>query len=147
VSTLLWGTPYAIRSYPDDTVQHVAVVTGKVKVATLDGFSETLVPDEMTIYKNNEMIRKSGFNHEAVLGWKDGVLQFNNTDFAGVTDQLAVWYGVDFIIDDDLIIEGRYTGVYRNESLENVLKGISFSSDFEFIIDDNIVRITKPQIK
>jgi hypothetical protein len=93
------------------------------------------------------MIRKSGFNHEAVLGWKDGVLQFNEADFATVTDQLSVWYGVDFIIDSDLRIHGKYTGVYRDESLENVLKGISFSSKFEFIINDKIVRITKPQIR
>ena len=118
--------------------------TGKVNVATTNCFSETLVPDEMTIYKNNEMIRSAGFNHNAILGWKDGFLQFNSADFREVTGQLSRWFGVDFIVDKGLKVEGKYTGAYRNESLENVLKGISFSSDFEFIIEDKIVRITKP---
>jgi ferric-dicitrate binding protein FerR (iron transport regulator) len=90
------------------------------------------------------MTRKSTFDHNAVLGWKDGLLQFSNADFNEVTEQLSRWYGVEFVVDAGLVIEGKYTGTYRNESLENILKGIAFSSDFDFTIDKKVVRISKP---
>lgn len=143
-TTRVLGTSFDIRSYATEKVKHVAVVTGKVEVATINGLSEILIPDEMTIYNNNEMTRKSSFDHNAVLGWKDGLLQFNNADFNEVTEQLSRWYGVDFVVDAGLVIEGKYTGTYRNESLENVLKGIAFSSDFDFMMDEKVVRISKP---
>jgi ferric-dicitrate binding protein FerR (iron transport regulator) len=142
-TTKVMGTSFDVRSYEDEQVQHVAVVTGKVKVEALNGLSEILVPDEMTIYKNNEMIRTSGFNRNVVLGWKDGLLQFKDSDFHNVTEQLSRWYGVEFDIEKTLKIKGRYTGSFRDESLENVLKGISFSSDFTFIIKDKTVLITQ----
>ena len=143
-TTRVLGTSFDVRSYTDEQAQHVAVVTGKVTVATANGLSETLTPDEMTIYKNDEMIRTSGFNHNVVLGWKDGLLQFNASGFHEVIGQLSLWYGVEFNVDENLKIEGKYTGSYRDESLENVLKGISFSSDFNFVINNKIVSITKP---
>ncbi|HEX5168761.1 MAG TPA: FecR domain-containing protein [Cyclobacteriaceae bacterium] len=144
-TTRVLGTSFDIRSYSDEKEKHVAVVTGKVMVATITGLSETLTPDEMTIYKNNKMTRTSGYNHDTVLGWKDGFLEFKGADFFEVTDQLSRWYGVDFRVEKGLKIDGKYTGEYRNESLENVLKGIAFSSDFEFTIEDKIISITKPK--
>jgi len=142
-TTQVLGTSFDVRSYDSEQCQHVAVVTGKVKVATLNGQSETLIPNEMTVYSNDEMTRTSGFNHSAVLGWKDGLLQFKSADFLEVTNQLSRWYGVEFRIDKGLKISGQYTGSFRDESLENVLKGISFSSSFTFTINDKTVLITQ----
>lgn len=143
-TTRVLGTSFDIRSYATEKSKHVAVVTGKVEVATTNGLLEILTPNEMTIYNNNEMTRKSAFDHNAVLGWKDGVLQFSSADFNEVTEQLSRWYGVDFVVDAGLVIGGKYTGTYQNESLENVLKGIAFSSDFDFTIDKKVVHISQP---
>lgn len=142
-STKVLGTSFDVRSYEEDTEQHVAVVTGKVFVETTKGLSETLTPNEMTVYnRSNEMIVKTGFRFDDVLGWKDGIIQFNDATFPEVLKQLSRWYGVEFTIEDNLTIEGRYTGSFKNESLENVLKGVSFSSHFDFNINNKEVLIT-----
>ena len=82
---------------------------------------------------------KESFDPEQVMGWKDGIIRFKNTAFPEVFTILERWYGVEISINKTFT--GGFNGRFDNESLENVLTGLSFSEDFRFKIDDNKVLI------
>jgi len=54
---------------------------------------------------------------------------------------LEKWYGVEIIVKNESIISDIYQGEFQNESLENVLTGMSFTSGFQFAIDGKKVYI------
>ncbi len=141
-STTVLGTSFDIKAFEDQDQHHVAVLTGKVKVATTSGINEILVKNEMIIYeKSNHMAKKMGYDYDAIMGWKDGILNFERATFREVCEKLSRWYGVEFELEDSLEIKGNYTGSFKNESLDNVLMGISFSSQFNYEIKSRTVII------
>jgi transmembrane sensor len=143
-STNVLGTSFDVRAYDGDKMKHVAVLTGKVNVRTLNGQSKMLVPDQMTIYDNHgKMSFKDKFSHDKVLGWQEGIIEFEDTDFSDVLTHLSRSYGVEFKLADGLKIEGKYTGKFRKQKLDNVLLGIAYSHDFQYSIQGNEVFIYK----
>jgi hypothetical protein len=68
-------------------------------------------------------------------------LIFNNARFSEVADQLERWYGVEFIIERKAPIKKGFSGTFENQSLEYVLEGISYTSDFEYELQGNTVII------
>lgn len=143
IQTRVLGTTFNVKASSNQDMVQVALVSGSVSI--FDKKSEKsmiLTPDEMATYdrKSNSTV-KSYFDKEMVLGWKDQLLVFSNTDFQEVIRTLENWYGVSVIVKTDESIEKGFTGRYHNKSLETVLKGLSFSYGFEFRITDQVVII------
>ncbi len=143
LSTSVLGTSFNVKAYAGDVVE-VALVTGKVKVFANSSVTEDvhLLPTEMAVYhQNNRSIEKTVFNPIEKLAWRENTLYFNNSSFEDIIKTLERWYGIDFIVKRQHKIEERFTGNYKNASLKSVLKGMSFSLDFEFEIQDKTVII------
>ena len=141
--TIVLGTSFNIRAYPEGS-QFVAVASGSVSVVGRSGPKKVLQPYEMGEWQTEtETFTTKAFDFRKILGWKDGLLLFEKADFEEIEDQLTRWFGVNFIIEEGLEIPGKYSGEFRNESLENILDGIGFSSDFQYRIEDNKVFIFK----
>ncbi|MDN5202225.1 DUF4974 domain-containing protein [Fulvivirgaceae bacterium BMA10] len=143
LSTTVLGTSFNVRAYEDEDVE-VALLTGKVKVSENSSsmIDIVLLPREMAIYRrNDESIEMTRFDPAEKLAWKDHTLYFNNSDFNDIIKTLERWYGVSFDVKYPDKVWDRFTGVYKNESLETVLEGMSFSLDFEFEIHDKKVII------
>ncbi|SDM31215.1 ferric-dicitrate binding protein FerR, regulates iron transport through sigma-19 [Catalinimonas alkaloidigena] len=134
-STRVLGTSFDINAYPDQPHQHVALVTGKVEVATQTGATALLNPSEMSSYdESSGDLTTSTFDVETMTGWKDGLLIFDHTPFEEVLPTLANWYGVEFVLEDGFRLRGTYSGRFTHESLENVLVGMSYSASFQYRI-------------
>jgi transmembrane sensor len=58
-----------------------------------------------------------------------------------IVARLEDWYGVNFITIGVLETDFHYSGKYNNETLEEVLYGISFVHHFEFKISGDTVKI------
>ncbi|MFD1001653.1 FecR family protein [Ohtaekwangia kribbensis] len=145
-STCVLGTSFDIRSYEGEKSNHVAVVTGKVRVMTQEGNSQLLLPHDMTSYNENQKtLKKSTFDPAFLLAWRKGIIVFDHATFEEVTTYLSRWYGVDFNIEKDFKVKGLYTGEFNKEPLITVLNGISYSSHFSFRVDGKTVYISKPK--
>lgn len=143
LNTSVLGTSFNVKAYAGDDVE-VALVTGKVNVSGNSSVvgDVQLLPTEMAIYHHNSRsIEKTVFNPIEKLAWRENTLYFNNSSFEDIIKTLERWYGVDFIVKRPPGIQERFTGDYKNESLKSVLKGMSFSLDFEFEIQDKTVII------
>ncbi len=143
IQTRVLGTTFNVKARPNEEMVQVALVTGAVSLYNAKS-AETLLlkPDQMaTINKSNQKAVKTAYNTDLILGWKNQLLAFSNTDFDQVIETLENWYGVTVIVKRKERFAKGFTGKYKNKSLETVMRGLSFSYGFEYKISDKIVVI------
>lgn len=119
----------------------VALVTGKVEVGDLLGNKIFLSPNEMLIKEKEGKFTKTIFDPLSLLGWKDNYLVFNDDKFDEVLEKLRRWYGVEFSVVGDVRKDWSYSGKYHKETLQNVLEGISITSNFSYEITGKKIKI------
>ncbi|MDN5211358.1 FecR domain-containing protein [Fulvivirgaceae bacterium BMA12] len=149
ISTIVLGTAFNVRAYPDENNIEVAVANGKVVVKNTDlsgkgqkSDSLILLPDEMAVYSKSQLAtRKSGFDFMKVFAWKDDVIYFKDANVYEILETLEKWYGVTFIINRALNENKDFTVSYRNKPLKAVLEGLSFVFVFEFDINGKVITI------
>ncbi|WP_339706946.1 FecR domain-containing protein [Algoriphagus aquimarinus] len=138
------GTSFNVKQKTNEPL-YVALVTGKVRVNADNGDQVTLNPDEMLVMEEGGKFYKTSFDPLGVTGWKDNYLIFKNTKFSEVIDKLENWYGVKIAIKGHLDPEWTYSGVYKDEMLENVLRGICMTSGMNYKIDKKQIILTNPK--
>jgi|GEM_PF-930219 len=137
------GTSFDVSSYPGSEVQEVAVVTGKVLVDELNGSKETILPSKKSILNTKTgQLTTSNFSPIYQTGWRDGILAFKEKSLKQVFENLENWYGVEIQIDQAINLRRKYTGTYENQSLENVLIGMSKILEIDFEIKEKEVQVT-----
>jgi transmembrane sensor len=141
VRTEVLGTSFNINYSPGDSMVQVAVTSGKVAV-TSQHVNEKfyLLPREVLTCETAKFT-KSYFDEDLLLGWKDGILAFENAGIDEITGRLSAWYDVDFEIKGSTGMKRKFSGKFKNRTLRDVLKGISYSSNFEFSIQQDKVII------
>ena len=141
VTTEVLGTSFNVNFSSQDSTVQVAVTSGKVAVYSQHVPEKYyLLPAEVLTY-DQEKFTKSHFDEELFLGWKDGILAFENADMAEITQRIGTWYDVDFEIKGKAGVTRKFSGKFKNKSLRYVLEGISFSSNFKYSIQDDQVII------
>lgn len=141
ITTRVLGTSFYVKNDLQDKDIQVALVSGKVSVLDQNGNTIVLEPDEMVTYADNN-IAKGTFDRDRVFGWVDNKLTFYQAGADEVVKRLEKWYGVKFMMERQQMFEGPFSGVFENESLENVLKGIRYGSGFDFAYEINGKQVT-----
>jgi len=136
VNTTVLGTSFNVNARKNDVVK-VAVVTGKVSVE--QGQEKVvLTPGDMAIV--DEKVGKTTYDFDEEVGWKNGVLVLRANEFMEVIDDIEQWYGVDIEVQGKIGEQGINVK-YTNESLEEVLEGLSFAAHFNYVINDKRVKL------
>jgi transmembrane sensor len=138
------GTSFNVKQKADESL-YVALVTGKVRVDAVNGDQVTLNPDEMLVMEKDGKFSKIGFDPMDITGWKDNYLVFKSAKFSEVKKKLELWYGVSITLKGHLGKDWTYSGVYKDEMLENVLRGICMTSGMTYEIDKKQITITNPK--
>ncbi len=142
IETTVLGTTFNVSSYPETDLISVAVVTGKVKVASQTGHQVQLTPSEKAVFdRTTSTLEVEPFDIGYATAWTEGTLAFANEDLDQIFSRLEKWYGVTIEISEGVALNGKYTGRYEKESLEVVLKGISYTSGFGYSIDQKKIFI------
>ncbi|WP_276167341.1 FecR family protein [Zobellia alginiliquefaciens] len=126
ISTTVWGTSFNVNAYPENEELAVTVVTGKVQVNSKD-VKVFLEPGQQGVYnKKLDDILKKQVDTTSSLGWKDGILRFENATLGEVARKLSRWYGVKVEFDTQAIKECQFSGIFNKENLQTVLEGVIF---------------------
>lgn len=145
LQTRVLGTSFNIQAYQEDESISIAVASGKVQVAHTqlpDQQAYDLLPGEaLTFQKAEKLFQTSDFDETEMLSWKEGVLYFNDATFEEVKKKLERWYGVDLQLKQGSAEDWLYSGTFDNQSLENVLLGMSYVKNFSFQIEGKKVEI------
>ncbi len=141
--TTALGTSFNISAYPDEATIDIALSTGKVKVDILkdNDNSEAILLDqgEYISLEGDQILERDVFDNDTALGWKDGLLVFNQSDFKTVIRILERWYGVTFVYES--VPVWVFDGKFRNENLENILEALSHSEKFSYSINDKTINL------
>jgi ferric-dicitrate binding protein FerR (iron transport regulator) len=143
ISTRALGT--AFNAYSREGLCAVALTEGKVAITSA---SKTLLlkPGQIMFLDMQDSlsnIKVEGFDYQKVVGWKEGILNFNRVSLRSILSDLANWYGVKMDIDEGLNVDRRVIGTFRNKNLIDVLTGLGFSMGFEYSINKKVVKIKK----
>lgn len=141
LTTEVLGTSFNVDANPKLDIVQITVSSGKVAVYDKTGNRIILMPGEYVIYdkKDNTFSKHSSKNLEKIIGWTQGKLFFDNEPIEEVFKVLERWYGVEFIGEED--VSGVYTGMFENTSLEKVLDGIGYTSNFNYKIKGKLIYI------
>ena len=136
------GTSFNVRSFPGNPESSISLVTGKVVVSPSenDPFSLVLEPGEKGKWdRETALLVKEKFDYEEEAGWREGILLLKDLPFKEALHRVEQWYGIEFVVDQMPRQDYQITGRFENESLENVLKSISFTLRFDYQIKENKV--------
>ena len=140
--TTALGTSFNIKAFANEPDIEVSLVTGKAGVKAVGHASETVVlePGEQVVaLKEEKHLEKQPFDYEEEIGWKDGLLYFQNASYGEIKRRLERWYGITIHTEDatgNHFSNWNYTGKFENQSLEMVLKRMGFTKDFIFSISN-----------
>lgn len=141
------GTSFNIRTYENGSKCEVSLVTGKVRVEMLENSNEIgkqvlLEPGEQAVMKFEGVVKQS-FHIEETVSWKDGYIYLEDKSFDETISILKRWFKVDFEVNNGKNVNGKTgMGKFKNQSLENILRVIGHSFDFEYKIEDEKVILT-----
>lgn len=142
IETSVLGTSFNVKSLSDSAAT-IAVTSGNVLVKNRAGnHTIELRKDEMTdVHLKNPVWYKTDLDYDKAIGWKDGTLVFENEGFNEILVRLESWYGVEFEVlgqaNPDILINTTY----KNDPLDRILEGLSFTYGFSFEIKEKRVAI------
>jgi len=145
ITTQALGTSFNIKYHSKENNISVALATGSVKIKeeAKEGSNQIarLEPGQQLVYERvDHTYQVEAYDSNEVLAWREGILYFKKAKLSQVIEKLKSWYGVEIEIKGKVSSNDKeklYTGVYDNQSLDDVLEGISFVKDFTYTKNGN----------
>lgn len=145
METTVLGTKFNINEREDKV--EVSLAQGKVRVHLRYSGAEKIAelsPGEMaTTRAGTKQLSVSNVNVRDKIAWTEGIITFKSLPLADIISRLERWYDVEISLDDDIDERLTVSGEFNNENLENILSGLSFSMNFQYIVSGKKVFIKK----
>ena len=146
------GTSFNASNYKDDPHVEVVLKTGQINL--FRGFYQDatdfvkLTPGQMAKYKKGDThFEVQQVDVEKYTAWMNGILMFRDDLMSDVFRQLERWYDVKIIVHDQKINNYLYTATIQNESLEQILKLLEYTSQLKCkMIKNNNSETLKPTV-
>ena len=139
------GTEFNVRNYSDEDEVCTTLVEGKVIASTLGCDISLTYGQEAVLNRNSGEMSfavVSDLNH--MVPWRSNEMLVDGESLDNLSRILSRMYNVDVYFENDSIKTYTYTGLIRNNSLQNVLELVSNTSPVAYgIYDDKIVFTTK----
>ena len=140
MSVTALGTSFNVNSYRPN-VHSVSLIEGKVSVGNTSSKTVVLTPGERAHTSTEQGFEITKVDIDEITAWSSGILRLNDKDFQEVISKLEKWYGVEISIKGRVPNAKKYEGTFNNESLESVLKTLSYSTGFKFEMREKTVKI------
>lgn len=144
ISVEVLGTQFNVNSRISDEEVTVALIDGVVKVFVnndhADRDAKLIYPGEgIIVNKQHHRIDKFTFDISNPVNpyssWKDGIIVFNGESYDRFIAKIELWYDIE--VQTNGMPSGNWNirGNFNNESLENIIKSISYNKDFTYKIN------------
>jgi transmembrane sensor len=157
------GTQFNVKAYPDDATVETSLIHGSVQVFLKNnpGKSYLLKPNEkLVLYKRTQetakkadlkqstafiapkiAIQKLGYINGSLqaseTAWTRNMLSFKDEPFTEVALKMERWFDVTVEFKNERLKNIRLTGSFENETLQQAIAALQFSTSFQFIIENN----------
>jgi len=161
------GTAFNVQCYGNERNTETSLFQGSVEVTLKDLPDKKIIlhPSEKLTVHNNEMAVSDIKTKEAdpddepvmTLGkvhyqqkdstyieslWTKNQLAFDDRSLEEVAKQIERWYGVNVTITDEKLKTTRFSGVFEDETLPQVMDALKLIGDFHYKINKKEVTIT-----
>ncbi|WP_316818307.1 FecR family protein [Pedobacter nyackensis] len=130
------GTKFNVNAYSEDLEKSIVLSEGAVKILTHESNqSEILKPNQGFFVVNGNSSVKN-VDAYTFICWKDNLMKLEGAPLSAVFKRLSKYYAVEFHTDKDLTRE-RYTGTLKlGNSVDEVLRTLSFGTSFTYLKKD-----------
>lgn len=162
------GTAFNVRSYAKGKTSEATLVRGRIELSlnksperkyvlkpaekfTINQAPEPTLTGNAAPAANGEnefaSVELKKIHEYAVEGmpsevlWMKSVIDFDNTDFEDVAKLMEHKYNVTIQFKDDDIKKLKFTGKFKNESIETAMKELQVTVDFHYKIDKDQVLV------
>ena len=124
------GTRFNVVNRPGH--ENIMLQEGAVMLHACDGKELNLRPGDFVIV-GKKGLEKISARPDSLMAWKDRRLFFYNTPLPELVNVVYDQYGVRLHLADDSTAKKTVTGILRNNNLEELLKTLEMTKEFEVI--------------
>lgn len=139
------GTEFNVSNYADDNHVKIVLVEGSLSVDqnnVTDGQALLLKPNQLASYSDSDKkLVVENIDVSSYIAWKEGVLLFKNEDFHNITKKLERHFDIEIEINDLGVGKERYTGRFKTETIEEVLRAFQRIKDFDYTVNEKKITI------
>lgn len=140
------GTQFNVKAYPNDPLITATLTSGKVTVVSPDE-RYTLRPNQELVYNSIEKSATIQAVSSDAVGWKEGVLIFNDMTITEILKGLERQYDVKFSYDyaQESQSDDKYSIKFTNrETIQHVMSVLQdVIGNFTYTIDNKTITIIK----
>ena len=146
------GTIFNVKAYPEEKVVETTLVEGSVSVDVNNKPDEKIIlkPHEQVFYNKSDLqnndsekiLITKGINTELFTSWINDKLVISSEDLESLTVKLGRKYDVKFHFEDNALKKLRFTGVLKNETIEQILEVLKISSPVNYRIREREIWLT-----
>jgi len=146
------GTEFNVRAYEDEDFVETVLVNGKVALEKRENGKmvslQTLKPNQRSVYllSSGKLTVSDELDLHKYVDWRKGLLVFDADPMQEVVRKMENWYNIDFVVDDHLQ-RYKFTGVFEDEPIGEVLALMQYSSPFEYKIEKGHVDDTGAHVR
>jgi len=159
------GTAFDVKAYPKDIHTEATLLRGKIELTVNEGPQQKIIltPNEKFVLTEQSsvtsesatdgenptkmlielvqpvMISNKAYTRE--VAWVSDQLIINNETFEDLIPRLERWYNVKINISNPAIRKYKFTGILKNETVEQALSAMTLIESFKFKITANEVNI------
>lgn len=140
------GTSFNVRAYGDDALEETTLVTGKVKIKTMDEQEMIIAPGEQCRVNESGELSKRQVDVYPYIAWKEGIFAFDKQPLEEVMKIIGRWYNIDALFETEqlrgILISGK---IKRFSDFREVIRLIEMTGNIEFEVKENGVAIKRKQ--
>jgi len=142
--TEVLGTHFNIHAYPDEGAIKTTLLSGAVKVTDLISEQKVLLRPGQQSIVSTAGIQVRAVGETDIILWKDGKFVFDNEPMGSVMRQIARWYKVRVVYEDN-VQDVRLSGsVSRFEKISTLLEKLEQTGLVRFRRDADVLTVMKP---
>lgn len=138
VNTLVLGTAFNVKAYPEQNQLLVSVTRGKVQVGDQKGTYAVLTPNEqLTVNTTTNSFVRENLN-TTVLAWKENFMVFDEITLEEAAGLITKKYGVEVRFDKPQLKRCDITAKFlSDETLLEILEVVNGVTGVKYTIDEN----------
>lgn len=137
------GTSFNVKSYAGERDAFTTLVSGKISYEYANQIIE-LNPGEQVIVSCNGKLEKRSVNTLEYVGWKDGLYIFKKCSLESIMTELARWYDVEVVYQDETLKNIAFTGnLERYDTINAFLKILKRSGEVNYQVKGKTIILFK----
>lgn len=143
ISVKVLGTAFNIQAYPDEGKSEATLIRGSIELSLNDKSGEKVIlnPSEKFAFTSEKKTMVINHVEPVKIGkeeyieetsWKDNQLVFKNESLQELKPKLERWFNIEISIRSEQPKDYRFTGVFKNETINDALTAMQLIKPFTF---------------